>query len=250
MSWLGDVGNFEYFNLGKMGQQIGKNPLRLAYGSADPFSTKVWNGILGTNDKPLVDQYGGAAPQRYQEAKDAGINTGPGATMHGIARTIVGAVAGGYGANALGGSGSAAGGAGSTAGNTGSSALSDGLLGSGNQVNLGNSAKLMNGSENPYLLSSSGGPVSGTSSSPGLLEQFSSTYGKYKPALDAAKTGMDMFGGSNQAPVQPQQPQQYGNPGPQVLAELAKAGQTDAQNTLNASEQARQQRRMMRRGLM
>ncbi len=102
MSFFGDVGSFELFNLGAMGNQVKDNPARLFYGSADPFSTGMWNKVLGTNDKPLVDQWGGAAPQRYEEAQDAGINTGPGKTMHTIAKTIASIYAGGAAGVALG----------------------------------------------------------------------------------------------------------------------------------------------------
>lgn len=108
MGWLRDVFDFEKFNLGGMLNQVGQNPERLLYGSADPFSTNVWNKILGTEHDPIIDQYGGAAPQRYQEAQQAGINTGPGAQMHGVARTIASM----YGGQALGGAMGAGGGAG------------------------------------------------------------------------------------------------------------------------------------------
>ncbi|MBA4362728.1 MAG: hypothetical protein C0411_18670, partial [Pseudomonas sp.] len=123
MSFFGDMGSFELFNLGAMGNQVKDNPARLFYGSADPFSTGMWNKVLGTNDKPMVDQWGGAAPQRYEEAQDAGINTGPGKTMHTIAKTIASIYAGGAAGGLLGGGSAAAGGAG-TAGTAGAPAAS------------------------------------------------------------------------------------------------------------------------------
>lgn len=121
MSWLGDLGNFELFNLKGMANQVKENPARLLYGSADPFSTKMWNKILGRDDKPLIDQWGGAAKHRYEEAEDAGINTGAGKAGHGIAKAIASFYTGGAAAGAMGGGAGAASGAGG----------SGGLLGSG-----------------------------------------------------------------------------------------------------------------------
>lgn len=77
------------------------------------------------------------------------------------------------------------------------------------------------------------------------------TMNKYKPFMDAAQTGMNMFqqpDGPAQAPAQP--PLQYGNPGPKVLNEIANAGQSQAQGILAAADQGRKQRRMMRRGIL
>jgi hypothetical protein len=211
MSFLGDVGNFEYFNLGKMAQQVGDNPARLLYGSADPFSTGVWNKVLGTNDKPLVDQWGGAAKQRYQEAEDAGINTGPGATMHGIARTIASFFAGGAVGNAAGG-GSAASGASGMGGGTGVTAGGSGIGFSGSSA--GSAYGMGGGSGVTYGAGagSSGGLLAGGSStasqSPGILAQFKEGYGKVKPFADAASTGMKVsqqLQGQQAAPVPPPQ---------------------------------------------
>jgi hypothetical protein len=142
MGWLSDVGKFEGFNLKGMLNQIGDNPARILYGSADPFSTNVWNNILGTDDKPIIDQYGGAAPQRYQEAQQAGINTGPGAQMHGVARTIASM----YGGQALGG---AMGGAGSTSGMSAAGAPAAG--GAAPQGLLSSSSPGMFGANTPLL---------------------------------------------------------------------------------------------------
>lgn len=104
---VGDIFKFEKFNLGRMWDQVKEDPERLLYGSADPFSTKVWNGVLGTDDKPIVDQWGGAAPQRYQEAEDAGIDTTSGHNMHRVARLVAALYAGGAAGNAMGGAGGA-----------------------------------------------------------------------------------------------------------------------------------------------
>jgi len=107
VSWLGDVLDFEKFNGGKIFGGIAKDPSRLVTG-VDPASTGFWNAILGTHKHALVDQMGGARGETYKEAKDAGINTGPGRFMQNVAHVVAGAEALG-GLAGAGGAGSAAG---------------------------------------------------------------------------------------------------------------------------------------------
>jgi len=214
MSFLGDVGSFEMFNLGAMGNQVKDNPTRLLYGSADPFSTSMWNKVLGTDDKPLVDQWGGAAPQRYEEAQDAGINTGPGKAMHTIAKTIASIYAGGAAGGLLSGGGGAAAGAGSagTAGASGASAGGAGFgLGQPAVTGSMGSAGYAGGSASPGLLSSAGSSLSNFNSAA-------------KPYMDAASYGQKAYGLLSQPGQQPmggsmvhQQP----TSGPQTLAQIA-----------------------------
>lgn len=235
MSFFGDVGSFELFNLGAMGNQVKDNPARLFYGSADPFSTGMWNKVLGTNDKPLVDQWGGAAPQRYEEAQDAGINTGPGKTMHTIAKTIASIYAGGAAGGLLGGGSAAAGGAG-TAGTAGAPAASTAGYGLGQPAvtgTMGNAA------------------YAGGSSSPGLLSSMGTSLSNFntqaKPYMDAASYGQKAYGLLNQGQQQPmsgQQAVQQANGGQQTLAQLAQ-GQT---NPLIAQRQQQAQQRRAQRG--
>lgn len=236
MSFFGDVGSFELFNLGAMGNQVKDNPARLFYGSADPFSTGMWNKVLGTNDKPLVDQWGGAAPQRYEEAQDAGINTGPGKTMHTIAKTIASIYAGGAAGGLLGGGSAAAGGAG-TAGTAGAPAASTAGYGLGQPAvtgTMGNAA------------------YAGGSSSPGLLSSMGTSLSNFntqaKPYMDAASYGQKAYGllnqGQQQQPMSGQQAVQQANGGPQTLAQLAQ-GQP---NPLIAQRQQQAQQRRAQRG--
>lgn len=103
MSWIGDVFDFEKFNLGNIGKKIAKNPEQLLIGAGDPLTAGVWNGVLGTDYKPLVNEWGGATDDTYQKAQENGINTGPGKSMHGLAQGIAGLFAGNYGAGKLGG---------------------------------------------------------------------------------------------------------------------------------------------------
>jgi len=217
MSFLGDVGDFEYFNLGRMADQIKENPARMLYGSADPFSTSVWNGVLGTDDKPLVDQWGGAAKQRYQEAEDAGINTGPGATMHGVARTIASFYAGGAagkglsGASSAGGASGMGGGTGVTSGGSGigfSGTTSGSTAGTGGGTGITGYAGSGASSASPFVTTASGaGP---SASSGGLLASAQQGYQQAKPYMDAVSTGMKVS-------KQLQGPQQQPLPPPQVV---------------------------------
>lgn len=249
MSFFGDVGSFEMFNLGAMGNQVKDNPARLFYGSADPFSTGMWNKVLGTDDKPLVDQWGGAAPQRYEEAQDAGINTGPGKTMHTIAKTIASIYAGGAGAGAmgglLGGSAGTAGAAGS-AGATGASAAGTGASAAGSAGSSAASAGY--GLGQPVVAGGVGN--ASYASSPGLLSTMGSSLSSFnsaaKPYMDAASTGQKVYGllnqgqqpaGSGPAPRQPAG-------GMQTLSELAQ-GQP---NPLIAQRQQYAQQRRAQRG--
>jgi len=232
MSFFGDVGSFEMFNLGAMGKQVGQNPARLLYGSADPFSTNVWNKVLGTNDKPLVDQWGGAAPQRYEEAQDAGINTGPGKTMHTIAKTIASIYAGGAAGGAAGGLlGGGSGGAGTAAA---SSAPTAGY-----------------GLGQPLVTGQAGSAAYAGGSSPGLLGSMGTSLSNFntqaKPYMDAASTGQKVYGllsqGQQQQPMA-NGPAQQNMSGPQTLAQIAQ-GQ---QNPLIAQRQQYAQQRRAQRG--
>lgn len=209
MSFLGDVGSFEMFNLGAMGKQVGQNPARLFYGSADPFSTNVWNKVLGTNDKPLVDQWGGAAPQRYEEAQEAGINTGPGKSMHTVAKTIASMFAGGAAGSAAGG---LLGGGAGTAGTTAAASTPTAGYGLGQ----------------PLVTGQAGSAAYAGGSSPGLLGSMGTSLSNFnaqaKPYMDAASTGQKVYGLLNQG--QQQQPMAGGqiqqpNNGPQILAQIA-----------------------------
>lgn len=201
MSWLGNLGQFELFNLKGMANQVKDNPARLLYGAADPFSTKVWNKILGRDDKPLIDQWGGAAEHRYEDAENAGIDTGAGRTGHNIAKAVASFYAGGYGADKAGGllGGTQAAGGGGTGYGLGQPVVSG---------NVGNA-------------SYAGGQ------SPGLLGQFGDKLSSWnqtaKPYMDAVSNGQQAAGllSPRQEPLASSQPQQQVSSGPQALSELA-----------------------------
>lgn len=116
MSWLGDVVKFENFNLGNQWDKLKKNPERAFIGAMDEGSTKVWNKAfdwtapvtgIRRNYEPMTDYFGGASKDSYTKANAAGINTGPGRSMHNLAKAITAAYAGGYGASQLGAGGGA-----------------------------------------------------------------------------------------------------------------------------------------------
>jgi len=119
MSWLGDVIKFENFNLGNQWDKLKKNPERAFIGAMDEGGTKVWNKAfdltapvtgIRRNYEPMTDYFGGASKDSYTKANAAGINTGPGRSMHNVAKAITAAYVGGYGAGQLGAGGGAAGG--------------------------------------------------------------------------------------------------------------------------------------------
>lgn len=107
MSFVKDALSFELFHGKDLWKRLRKDPKRLLLG-VDPWSTKVWNKVLGRNDEPLVDQMGGAYGGHtfsafgnkdggvYERARAAGVPTGPGGKMQDLAHIIAALYAGGY----------------------------------------------------------------------------------------------------------------------------------------------------------
>jgi hypothetical protein len=231
MSWLGNLGNFELFNLKGMANQVKEDPWRLFVGSADPLSTKFWNKLTGSDSKPIIDQWGGAADHRYQEAEDAGIDTRAGRTGHNVAKTIASFYAGGYGADKAG-----------------------GLLSSGTG---GGSATWVDGAGKVVgqAPGSGSGAIGGAQSQPGLLSTFG---GKLKSANEAVEPYMQAYQIGQQFMPQGQQAQSAPQPvmaqnmggGPETLAMLANQGRQAQDTMLQNSAAAREARRANRRGLL
>lgn len=115
--WVGDIYDFHMNQGGNWWDKFKNNPLQLAVGAGDPFSTKVWNKVLDKEWTPYVSSMGGSTQDQFQDAERKGIDTGAHQGMSKIADTI----ASFYGGGALGGlagsAGSAAG-IGATAGQT------------------------------------------------------------------------------------------------------------------------------------
>lgn len=133
MSWFGDVLSFEGFHGKDLLKNIWEHPQRLLTG-VDPISTKISNTVLGRNDKPLVDQMGGATGDDYRKAEAAGINTSAGKGMQNLAHVVAAIEAGGYGMDSLGGLGGGAAGAGEGVGASGAAGGSGGLFGGMGEV--------------------------------------------------------------------------------------------------------------------
>ena len=104
MSGLSDIVDFKRFEGKNIWDSIRKKPSRLLTG-VDPGSTKVWNGIKGSDDKALVDEWGGTTKENMDAADKAGINTGPGRGMESLAHGIAAYFAGNYAGGKLGGLG-------------------------------------------------------------------------------------------------------------------------------------------------
>lgn len=98
---LKDVWDFERSHLKSMADRIKDDPKRLLspVPMVDPIGTKIGT-TLGFGDKdtkPLVNQWGGATEESYQEAEARGIDTRAGRAMHDVAQTVAASYAGGYG---------------------------------------------------------------------------------------------------------------------------------------------------------
>jgi hypothetical protein len=103
-----DIWDFERVNFGNIWDQIEDNPWRLVYGSVDPFSTELWNQILGEDNEPMVNMLGGPMGSGwaglgenggvYDLARDEGVNTKWSEKSHDVAEVIASI----YGGSALG----------------------------------------------------------------------------------------------------------------------------------------------------
>lgn len=118
---LGDMFDFEKFNLKEMWNKVREDPERLFLGAADPIGGKLWGEILHKDYDPIVNQWGGPTGSTFDKAAANGVDTGWSESSHDAARVIAGLFAGNYAAGAAGfgggaGGAEAGGGAGSGAG--------------------------------------------------------------------------------------------------------------------------------------
>lgn len=106
--------DFENFHFKEIGKDLLRNPERMFIGSLDPMSTKMWNKVLGRDDKPIINQMGGPAEHRYADYIAQGGD--PEAAENAArAHQVAGAVASIYAGGALGAAaGAGAGAAGAT----------------------------------------------------------------------------------------------------------------------------------------
>jgi hypothetical protein len=59
------AGKFKLWQTGNIFKQVADDPSRLFTG-IDPLSTKAWNSVLGTDNKPIVGQLGGATENDFR----------------------------------------------------------------------------------------------------------------------------------------------------------------------------------------
>jgi hypothetical protein len=84
-----DVAKFEIGHARDIFRDIRQDPTRLLTG-VDPLSTSLWNGILGTDNEPLVNMFGGATEKRFADAEARGLDTSWARGLHDVASTIAG----------------------------------------------------------------------------------------------------------------------------------------------------------------
>jgi len=114
--------------LRNLGNHFGKNPAQVFYSGADPFSTKVWNGVTGQHNTPFLNTWGGETNQDFQNSANRGVNTEGHQYLSALANAIAGYQAGSWAGNAASSAWAGAGlgsGAGSTVGGTGVNAGAD-----------------------------------------------------------------------------------------------------------------------------
>lgn len=229
MGFFGDVFDFEQFKLGNMWDKYKKDPERLFLGINTPLEGKLWGTVLGKDYSPTVDMYGGATQDDVQKARQAGINTGPGESMHGLARAITSMYAGGAAGKAMGFGGSAAGGGTAEAGGS--------FVGPANGSFVGS-----NGVATSYPVSMGPGA---TASSPGLLTSAMDYAKPVSNALSAANSAKGLLS----SPERPITPSPIMTPMPNNnLGQMVSGMQQEQANRLAMDQQNRQMRRQMIRG--
>lgn len=93
--WLGNMLDFEKFNMKKIGNSIADNPERLFLGGLDPVGRKLWGTVLNKDYDHALNAYGGPSDETYAQAEQAGVNTGPSEASHRVAQAIASIYAGG-----------------------------------------------------------------------------------------------------------------------------------------------------------
>jgi hypothetical protein len=161
MGWLKKLVGFENHFTKNFAKDIWSDPSRLLTG-VDPFSTKVWNGVLGTDNKPMVNMLGSPDRQYYESAQAAGIDTGPAENFHQVADVVAGAFGAAGLSNAAGNLYNMAG-QGAAGAGTGAAGAGTGVAGSGAGVAGGASAVA------PAVAGTGGAAAGGTAAAGGGL---------------------------------------------------------------------------------
>jgi hypothetical protein len=208
MGWLKKLVGFENNFTKNLLGDIASDPSRLLTG-VDPFSTAAWNGVLGTDNQPLVNAFGSPDQQYYDRAAADGIDTGPAGQLHGVADVVAGAFA----ANGLAGIGGGAGGA-AGAGTAGTAGAAGTTAGAG--AAAGGAAAAGGGG----LLSAIGGPSGAMQLASGIGGALAANSGSNKSGDTTVtnRTEMDprvgniLFGDPNTPGLLSQYQAQLGKP--------------------------------------
>lgn len=136
-----NVSDFESSNTSDMWHKFINNPAQVFIAGADPLSTKMWNGILGKDWTPYLNQMGGPSDESYRSAESKGIDTSFPQLTHQIAGLVAGGSSSGGLGNAFGAAGVDAG-VGATAGKVaGGAAIGAGNAYANDQPILAGAAK-------------------------------------------------------------------------------------------------------------
>lgn len=100
--YFDNISDFEMSQLSDWGQKFKRNPEQLFLGAGDPLSAKMWNGILGTDYTPYVNQWGGPTKESYQSAEEKGVDTSNSQGSHAVAQAVASYFAGGAAGDAAG----------------------------------------------------------------------------------------------------------------------------------------------------
>lgn len=222
MSFLGDALGFEGFHSKRIGKALLDNPTRLLTG-VDPLSTWGWNKVLGTHNKPIVDQMGGATGADYKAASNAGINTTAGHDMQDLAHVVaayygtaglggIGGAGAGAGADAGVGAGAGAGSVGEGAGSLGTASGFGGVGTDAGATGFGAWGTSAGGADVGGLAAADSAAVDAQGAAPGLTDGYGSAssgvnyqqlIGKALGQMGQSKSGQGGGGRPNPVNVQP-----------------------------------------------
>lgn len=215
MGWLKKLVGFENNFTKNILGDIGNDPTRLITG-IDPFSTKLWNGVTGSDNQPLVNAFGSPDQQYYDRAQADGIDTGPAGQFHGAADVVAGM----FGANGLAGIGGAGAGAGAGgAGAAGTGAAGAGGVGAGAAAGGGGLLAAVGGPSGALQLASGiGGALAANKGASKAGDQTVTTRNEMDPRVAGmlfgnGGTDKGLLAGYQALGQQPQDPrlQAYGN---------------------------------------
>lgn len=192
--FLKKVLKFEKSHFKNLWRGLKDDPKRLILG-VDPLSTKMWNKILGRDDRALVNQLGGATAHDYQTAMDEGIDIGPGKQVQDVAGMIAGAIGGGAAASGLGAAaGTASGAAGASgaaaaAGATTTGALTQAAINAGVTAGVGYAQGMdePGDSMEDVVRGFQSGPGEQLGQAEGLLRRFNALDDPYQYGLSGLK---------------------------------------------------------------